>query len=59
MVKNSLLSLELLKRSCMIGMEKNSMFSLLFNKTGYQPDRRATYIKGDPYIRDMRHTAYV
>ena len=51
-------SLEPRRRRFLIGMVKNSRSTLLEFGTRYHIlINRATFVKGDPYIRDMKNTA--
>ena len=61
MGKNFLSSLVPLKPSCMTVMARRSMSVQSADEVHVDtsPSRRVTYIKGDPYIRDMKHTSCV
>ena len=58
MVRGFSVSLARLRQSCMTEMGKNSEQRgfVLWTPLQLTWTRRATYIKGDPYIRDMKHT---
>lgn len=58
MVRSSSVSVARRKRSCTTETAKNSTQLVFLLQVPFPLiwARRATYIKGDPYIRDMKHT---